>query len=83
MSRKEKLLDRLLGMSPDFTWEEAVTLMKQHGFKVINASGSGRKFIHTETKVKVSIHEPHPGNIIKTYAKEDLIQGLKNVGVIK
>lgn len=82
MSRKEKLLDRLLSKRADFTWDEAVTLMKQHGFTVMGGSGSGRKFVHAATKVKVLIHKPHPGNIVKAYAQEDLIQGLRNSGVI-
>jgi len=83
VSRKEKLLDRLLSKSADFTWDEAVTLMKQHDFTLVSGKGSSRKFAHKKTGVKVLIHEPHPGNIVKAYAQEDLIQGLRNAGAIK
>ena len=82
MSRKQKALARLLCQSSDFTWTEAVTVMKLHGFVLLNGSGSSRKFIHEVTRVKVFIHEPHPENILKRYAQEDLIQGLKNAGEI-
>lgn len=83
MSRKEKLLDRLLSKSADFTWDEAVALMQHHGFTLLNGKGSSRKFVHKGTKVKVFIHEPHPGNIVKAYAQDDLMEGLRNIGAIK
>ncbi len=83
MSRREKLLQRLLSQSVDFTWDEAVTLMKQHGFQLMKGSGSTRRFVHKTTGVKVMIHEPHPENIVKAYAQEDLLQGLRNAGAIK
>jgi len=83
VSRKEKLLNRLLSRSTDFTWDEAVTLMGHYNFTLLKGGGSSRKFVHKETKVKVFIHEPHPGNIVKAYAQEDLLQGLRNAGVVK
>jgi predicted RNA binding protein YcfA (HicA-like mRNA interferase family) len=83
VSRKEKLLERLLAKSADFTWAEAVALMKQHGFDLLTGKGSSRKFVHRETRVKVFIHEPHPGNIVKEYAQDNLLEGLRNVGAIK
>lgn len=83
MSRKEKLLGRLLHRSADFTWDEATTLMSLFGFKLLKSKGgSSRKFWHEKSGVKVFIHEPHPGNIIKGYAQENLIEGLRNAGEI-
>ena len=83
MSKKEKAFARLLSKCTDFTWDEAVSVMKQHGFKILNGRGSSRKFVHKSTGVKVLIHEPHPGNIVKAYALQDLIDGLKNAGEMK
>ncbi len=83
MSRKEKLLKRLLTKSADFTWDEAVNLMKQYEFILLKGDGASRKFVHKQSKVKVFIHQPHPGNIVKAYAQEDLIEGLHNAGIIK
>jgi predicted RNA binding protein YcfA (HicA-like mRNA interferase family) len=73
----------LIAKSADFTWDEAVTLMKAHGFSVLNGKGSSRKFIHAATRVKVFIHEPHPEKIVKIYAQQDLIEGLRNAGEIQ
>lgn len=83
MSRREKLLQRLLSKSSDFTWDEAVTLMKHHDFELVKGNGATRKFVHKTSRVKVMLHEPHPGNIVKAYAQDDLLQGLRNAGAIK
>lgn len=82
MSRKEKLLQRLVAKSQDLTWDQAVTIMKACGFELLSGRGSSRKFVHTVTRVKVFIHKPHPGNIVKAYAQDDLLEGLRNAGEI-
>ncbi|WP_082524735.1 type II toxin-antitoxin system HicA family toxin [Pseudorhodoferax sp. Leaf274] len=83
MSRKDKLLARLRAAPKDFTWEEAVSLMGMHNFSELNATrGSGKKFVHTVTRVKVILHKPHPGNILKGYVVQALLDGLKNSGEI-
>jgi len=82
LSKKEKALARLLSKSTDFTWDEALVVMKQHGFTALNGNGSRRKFVHEVTRVKVLIHEPHPEKIIKAYALQLLIDGLRNAGEI-
>lgn len=84
MGRREKLLERLRALEPDFTWDEAVTLMKGYGFKLLKSSGgSSRKFFHAASKVKVFVHEPHPERTLKKYAQENLIDGLRNAGEIE
>lgn len=40
-------------------------------------SGSRRKFVHRETKVTISLHEPHPANILKAYQIRDVLLHLK------
>ena len=82
MSTKQKLLALLLAKSAGLTWNEAVSIMKAHHFDLLKGDGSSRKFVHRTTKVKVFIHRPHPGNIVKAYAQQDLIDGLKNAGEI-
>jgi len=79
VSRKEKLLARLLSLPSDFTWDEAVRLLKQCNFEQLNNSGSRRKFRHIDG-VKLSIHEPHPEPILKNYALKDMIDALQNSG---
>lgn len=82
MSRKQKLIDRLQQFPADFTWDEAVKLMKMCGFEVLNNTGSRRKFRHS-TGVKASLHEPHPQNILKKYMMEAVVDALRTVGEIK
>lgn len=76
MSKKEKLLDRLLSLPKDFTWQETVTLMKSYGFTVLKGNGSRRKFFNEEKDIFVSMHEPHPTKILKRYQLNDLIDVL-------
>ena len=40
--------------------------------KTGKTSGSRRKFINNEGKM-ISLHKPHPGNIVKEYLVKDLI----------
>ncbi|NTV96388.1 MAG: type II toxin-antitoxin system HicA family toxin [Thiobacillus sp.] len=84
MSKKQKLIDRLQKAPPptDFTWDEAVRLMEMCGFKLINNTGSRRKFVHT-TGVRAFLHEPHPESVIKRYTINDLLDALRTVGEIK
>jgi predicted RNA binding protein YcfA (HicA-like mRNA interferase family) len=82
VSKKEKLLDKLRSLPSDFTWDEAVKVMKQHKFQLVKNTGSRRTFRH-ENGVKVSIHEPHPQNTLLKYAMENLIEALVNAGEIK
>ena len=70
MSRKDKLRARLDSLPKDFTWDELVTLLGHYGFKVINNSGSRRKFANAGKRI-VSFHSPHPGNIVKRYVLEE------------
>lgn len=80
MTQFKKALARLQQRPMDFTWDEAVRVMQGCGFKVIKSSGSRRKFFHEEKNVAVSIHQPHPGNILKRYQVDRLIEALRDTG---
>lgn len=82
MSSYEKLLNRLLTKPTDFKWKEAVTLLSRLGFTLLKGSGSGRKFVHKDTKQLIIIHEPHPGDILKAYAVKKIIEALKEGGMM-
>lgn len=77
MSKKEKLLQRLLSKPTDFTWKELVAVMEGFGYELHTSGGSGRKFIHPETKATAFLHEPHPGKILKAYQIRDILSHLK------
>lgn len=83
MSKQQKLLRRLVSKPTDFTWSELVSLMTALGFEVEKSSGSGRKFIHTQTDATLFIHEPHPARVLKVYQVRDVIQLLKAEGFIQ
>ncbi|CAL6170768.1 MULTISPECIES: type II toxin-antitoxin system HicA family toxin [Vibrio harveyi group] len=82
MSRQEKLIKRLLSNPKDFTWDELKKLLGNFGYEMLNGKGSRRKFIHRETKQVINLHEPHPQNIMKKYAIDDVIDKLKELGYI-
>ncbi|MFM5364049.1 type II toxin-antitoxin system HicA family toxin [Aeromonas veronii] len=80
MGTHDKLWERLHSKPKDFTWQELTSLLKSLGFEVMNGSGSRRKFVHTETKKVISLHEPHPEKIIKMYVIKDVIENLRGLG---
>jgi hypothetical protein len=85
MSRKDKLIDRLLSMPRDFTWEELSKVLAQFGYTELKngkTGGSRRKFANAAKDV-ISFHKPHPANIVKHYAISDLVDFLRNRGYIK
>ncbi|MEZ8853500.1 type II toxin-antitoxin system HicA family toxin [Vibrio cyclitrophicus] len=82
MSRQEKLLQRLLSKPKNFTWDELKKLLGLYNYQLINGNGSRRKFIHKDSKQVISLHEPHPQNIIKSYVIDDVINKLTELGYI-
>jgi hypothetical protein len=85
MSQREKLRKRLLEKPRDFTYDEAKAILSQLGYKEDNRgrkSGSRVAFIHTQTKHIIRLHKPHLGNILRLYQIDELIETLRNQGVI-
>jgi len=85
MSKREKLIKRLVERPRDFTYDEAKALLSQNGYEEDNrgrTSGSRVAFIHTDTKHIIRLHKPHPGNILKLYQIDELIETLRKQGVI-
>lgn len=85
MSKKSKLVDRLLSIPSDFTWDELVAVLSSFGYtevKTGKTGGSRRRFADINKNV-ITLHKPHPSNIIKKYAIRDVIANLKEKGHIK
>jgi hypothetical protein len=79
MTRREKLIKRFLSIPKDFTWEELVTLLSGFGFEEVNTGktgGSRRRFLN-DGGVIITLHEPHPQNILKRYQIEQIIKILQ------
>ena len=85
MSRHEKLLQRFLRLPKDFTYDELKRLLAGLGYdedRKGKASGSRVAFVDQESKHIIRLHKPHPGNIVKSYALEQIYAELKNQGII-
>ncbi len=79
MSKADKLIARLLSVPKDFTWDELIAVLKYFGFSELSTGktgGSRRKFANEQRSI-ISLHKPHPGNIVKKYALEIVINALK------
>ncbi|MCK9401920.1 MAG: type II toxin-antitoxin system HicA family toxin [Chitinophagaceae bacterium] len=79
MSKKGKLASRLKAKPTDFTYAELRTFLSGIGYKEDSkgkTSGSRVSFFHGETKHIISLHKPHPGNILKRYQINIIVEEL-------
>jgi len=84
MSKKEKLISKLLQHPKDFTWNELNSLLNSLGYKEVKtgkAGGSRRRFVH-DSAATINLHKPHPKNTLKKYAIDQIIEVLKKEGMI-
>jgi len=80
MSRFDKLIIRLLSYPKDFTYGELKTLLMSLGYEEIHGAGSRVCFSNDNHKIK--LHKPHPGNILKAYQLDLVIEELTAKGLI-
>ncbi|MBS3886448.1 MAG: type II toxin-antitoxin system HicA family toxin [Dethiobacter sp.] len=84
MSKREKLITRLLSRPNDFTFDELTTLLGFFQFKQVNlgkTSGSRVAFSNGEGDF-IRFHKPHPRNILKPYQVADIITALQERGLL-
>ena len=82
MTKRNKVVARLLTRPSDFSWSELVQVMDTLGFDLRTSVGSGRKFIHRQSRETHFIPEPHPSKILKRYQVRDLLSFLRETGHI-
>ena len=83
MSRKDKLLEKLLQKPKDFTFDEMVTLLTSMGFSFHNrGKTSGSRVCFTNQKVTIILHKPHPGNELKRYQIKQIRDVLQKEGLL-
>ena len=85
MSKAEKLLEKLLRKPRDFTYDELVGLLSYLGYEELKkgkTGGSRRAFSNRVTKHVIRLHKPHPGNELKIYQINEIIEELINIGRI-
>ncbi|MDQ6758022.1 MAG: type II toxin-antitoxin system HicA family toxin [Bacteroidota bacterium] len=85
MSKKEKLVSRLLLRPKDFSYSELKSLLSGIGYVESNkgkTSGSAVAFVNRKSSHIIRLHKPHPKNILKTYQVDMIIQELKKENLI-
>ena len=80
MGKKEKLRERLYSKPKDFKWSELCTLLGHLGYERLEGKGSRVKFYRESPRSLITLHKPHPGEILKEYLIEEVIKKLKGVG---
>jgi hypothetical protein len=85
MSKQEKLTLRLLSIPKDFTWDELCKVLAHYGYEELTGGktgGSRRRFVDSNKNI-ITLHKPHPSNIVKGYAIREVVAHLKEKGHIK
>lgn len=80
MSKIEKLLEKFKGIPKDLTWNELVKILNHLGYfevkKKGRTGGSRVKFANENNDI-ISLHKPHPSNIVKQYVIRQLLEKLE------
>lgn len=83
MSRANRLIEDFKACQGPFPYRELVRLLSSLGYEEkTTGGGSARKFVHTETKRIIKLHEPHPGNEVKAYMVKQVRERLIEQGLI-
>ncbi len=81
MSKKDKLVEKLLKKPKDFTFNEMKSLLSYFGYGLKQGGkGSGVKFIKEGSNEIINFHKPHPDGILKHYVLEQVIEKLRKDG---
>ena len=78
MSRLEKEIERLKSKPKDYTYDELKSLLDKLGLFENNkgrASGSRVEF-KDKFRRKITLHKPHPSNVLMTYQVNEIINYL-------
>ena len=84
MSKREKLIQRLLSKPADFSWSELQNLLEGFGYSLATGGrtgGSRVKFLHS-LHPPVILHKPHPIPLLKRYQIEQITEFLKKEGLL-
>lgn len=83
MSKKDKLIERLLKKPKDFTYDEMASLLSYFDYELKQGgTGSGVKFIKKGSNEVINFHKPHPNGVLKRYVLEQVIEKLRKDGLL-
>lgn len=83
MSKKEKLIARLLSRPKDFHYDEVKALLQYFDFVESHkgkTSGSRVEFVRGNDTIL--LHKPHPSGELKSYQVKQLIDTLKELKLL-
>ncbi len=74
MTQIDKLINKFMERPPrtDLTYQELERLLVNMDYNKIEGGGSRVKFYRNDGLFPISIHKPHPGNILKTYVVREV-----------
>jgi hypothetical protein len=78
MTKLEKLTTRFQTRPKDFTYNELTTILRGLGYKESQGSGSRVVFFNEKLKHSIKLHKPHPGNLLKKYQIDLVLNELKS-----
>ena len=84
MSKKEKLVQRMLSQPTDFSFDELTTLLGSFGYYIEKPgkTGGSRVTFSNNNGDYIRLHKPHPRNILKKYQINQIIFTLTERGLI-
>ena len=81
MTQAAKLRNRAAAVPADFTWQELVSLLNGYGLVEFSDKGGSYRCFKTAAGLKIFVHKPHPGNIVKRYLLLKVNGKLKEYGL--
>ena len=83
MSKKDKMVTRLKSKPKDFTFDEAKTLLDLFGYSISNSGKtSGSRVCFVRGAKIFRMHKPHPRKELLAYQIKELIDELKQEGLL-
>lgn len=83
MSKKEKLIARLVALPKNFTYDEMRTLLCSLGFEERSkGKTSGSRVEYVKGNDTILLHRPHPNNHLKPYQVKQIVEVLKSLKLI-
>ena len=78
MTKKDNLLARLFSKPKNFEWSELKALIKGLSFEDVSGTGSRVKFHDPKSGRIINLHRPHPGNVVKQYVLDLVIEASRS-----
>lgn len=85
MVKHRKTLVKMASIPPpsNVKWAEMRALLEHLGYKLLNGSGSRRKFYNKEKDLLIICHEPHPMPEVDKGCIVDVVDHLRSNGFIQ